>query len=249
VAYAEVSVNAPLAQRQTFSYSIPAGLAVTPGQAVWVPFGDKQLQGIVIELTDLPAVAETKDIAGVIDDHPVLSPEQVTLARFISDYYLSPLFDAVGLMLPPGFERKPLTFVAINPDYNSSQLSSISPELRDAFELIQKQGRTGLRQLEKTLGKKKAQTAVSQLVRRGLAVRSYELEAVKIRPKTELYISLKTSTGEARQEAVSLRQKRAGKQADLLDFLTQQDEPVSWAETRQQTKVTRATAAAVAACC
>ena len=59
MAYAEVSVNSPLAQRQTFSYAIPAGLAIDIGQAVWVPFGNKLLQGIVLELTDYPAVAET----------------------------------------------------------------------------------------------------------------------------------------------------------------------------------------------
>ena len=44
--YAEVSVNSPIAQRRTFSYAIPAGLSVDVGQAVWVPFGDKLLQGI-----------------------------------------------------------------------------------------------------------------------------------------------------------------------------------------------------------
>jgi primosomal protein N' len=43
--YAEVSVNSPVAQRQTFSYSLPPGLATQIGQAVWVPFGDKLLQG------------------------------------------------------------------------------------------------------------------------------------------------------------------------------------------------------------
>ncbi|MFC2122170.1 hypothetical protein ACFLRP_00600, partial [Bacteroidota bacterium] len=38
--YAEVSVNSPAAQRRTFSYSVPHGLSVEVGQAVWVPFGD-----------------------------------------------------------------------------------------------------------------------------------------------------------------------------------------------------------------
>ena len=45
--YAEVSVNSPVAQRRTFSYAIPPGLDIDVGQAVWVPFGDKLLQGIV----------------------------------------------------------------------------------------------------------------------------------------------------------------------------------------------------------
>ena len=62
--YAEVSVNSPIAQRRTFSYAIPPGLDIEVGQAVWVPFGDKRLQGIVLELSPHPSVEETKEIAG-----------------------------------------------------------------------------------------------------------------------------------------------------------------------------------------
>ena len=102
--YAEVSVNAPAAQRQTFSYSIPSELTFEIGQAVYVPFGQKTVQGLVIELTDVPAFEPTRDIIGVIDSQPLLSAKQILLARWISDYYLSPLFDAIALMLPPGLE-------------------------------------------------------------------------------------------------------------------------------------------------
>jgi len=69
--YAEVSVNSPVAQRRTFSYAIPPGLSIDVGQAVWVPFGDKILQGIVLELSPYPAVEETKEIIEVIESHPL----------------------------------------------------------------------------------------------------------------------------------------------------------------------------------
>ena len=54
--YAEVSVNSPVAQRKTFSYAIPHNLDVVAGQAVLVPFGEKRLQGIVLELSRYPSV-------------------------------------------------------------------------------------------------------------------------------------------------------------------------------------------------
>ena len=81
--YAEVSVNSPIAQRRTFSYSIPSNLTIDIGQAVWVPFGDKVLQGIVLQITEHPAVPETRDIAGIIG--PAVSPAHVRLAQWISD--------------------------------------------------------------------------------------------------------------------------------------------------------------------
>ena len=82
--YAEVCVNSPIAQRRTFSYTIPPGLGINVVQAVWVPFGEKLLQGIVLELSDYPAVEETKEIASIIEPHPVLSPAHVSLAYWLA---------------------------------------------------------------------------------------------------------------------------------------------------------------------
>jgi primosomal protein N' (replication factor Y) len=233
--YAEVSVNSPVAQRRTFSYAIPSNLTVNAGQAVWAPFGDKILQGIVLELSPYPAVADTREIIGVIEPEPVLSPPHVLLARWISEHYLSPLFDAVALMLPPGFERKAVAFVsAARTEFD---ISSLTDEQRQVLDLVLGQGRVELRKLQNLLGKKKAPTIVSQLVRRGLLVRSYELEPLKVRPKQELYINKVVNAGEGHQ--------LKGKQAVLFDFLLGQSAPVSWAEAREKTGCDKATADAL----
>ena len=181
--YAEVSVNSPVAQRRTFSYAIPPGLSIDVGQAVWVPFGDKLLQGIVLELSDHPSVEETRDIAGVIEPRPLLSPSHVLLARWLSEHYLSPLFDAVALMLPPGFERKVVTFISSPLTSGEQDVSSLTPKQRNVLELVRRQGKVSLRELEKTLGIRQARLVVSQLIGLGLVVKSYELEKVKVKPK------------------------------------------------------------------
>ena len=242
--YAEVSVNSPAAQRQTFSYAIPPHLNINAGQAVWVPFGDKLLQGIVLELSQYPAVEQTREIAGVIDPHPLLSQAQISLAHQVSDYYLSPLFDAVSLMLPPGFERRVITF--ISPTGREYDIASLTQRQRQVLELVRQQGKVSLKKLEKTSGRKTTQTVVTQLVGKGLVERGYELERVKVTPKKVDYVSLKLTVDEARQEAVRLRQQRASKQAALLEFLTQKSEPVPLAEARQIINSNRAVANALA---
>ncbi len=224
--YAEVSVNSPIAQRRTFSYAIPSGLSITVGQAVWVPFGEKILQGIVIELNPYPAVAETRDIIDVVEPRPILSPAHAMLARWISEHYLSPLFDAVALMLPPGFARKPLTFISAISDADDRVLSSLSPEQRQTFELVRKRGNVSLKELEKHLGKRKTQTIVSQLVGQGLAVRRYELEPIKVSPKIVPYLNLNVAVNQAQEMAGEVREKRTTRQANLLEFLAQQTEAV-----------------------
>ena len=219
--YAEVSVNSPIARRRLFSYSIPDDLNIEPGQAVWVPFGNKILQGIVIELSDVPSVKQTREISGVIGNKLLLSPSRIALARWISEYYLCPIFDAVSLMLPPGFERKSVTFVSAAQKSDNYDLSNLTPPQQQAIEYIKEQGRVDIRQLEKLLGIKKAQAAVSRLADKKLVVRSYELEPVRVKPKQEQFAELAVDGETARQQAGLLRRKRAVKQTELLELLIQ----------------------------
>jgi len=212
--YAEVSVNSPIARRQAFSYSIPSNLSVDVGQGVWVPFGDKLFQGVVLELSPYPSVEETRELVDVIDPHPLLSPSYVSLARWISEYYLSPLFDAVALMLPPGFERKVVTFISISSTAPEMDTSSLTQPQRQVIDLSRRLGKVSLGELEKALGKKKAQAAVSQLVKRGLVIRSYELEPIRVKPKEELYIDLAVTPDEARQEVSNSPSRYPGRKPE-----------------------------------
>jgi len=111
--YAEVAVNSPIAQRRSFCYSIPSHLEVDIGQAIWVPFGSRVLQGVVVKLSDYPSVEVTKEISSPVTSFALLSSAQVELALWLSERYLSPLFDAVALMLPPGFEQRLVTFLQL----------------------------------------------------------------------------------------------------------------------------------------
>ncbi len=232
--YAEVSVNSPIAQRRTFSYAIPSGLNITAGQAVWVPFGEKILQGIVLELSSCPAVEETRNIIDVIEPRPLLIPSQAALVRWISEYYLAPLFDSVALMLPPGFERKPITFISTTSSVEHD-LSLLSPVQKQVFGFVQRRGSLSLKELEKSLGKRKAQALVSQMVGRGFFTRRYELEAVKISPKKVTCLQLNIAADEALEAAARLRKNRASRQADLLEFLARQPAPVPRAEAGKKT--------------
>lgn len=245
--YAEVCVNSPITQRQTFSYSIPFGMDINIGQAVWIPFGDKLLQGIVLDLTDYPAVDETKEIADIIDTRPVISREHALLAYWISQHYLSPLFDAVSLMLPPGFNRKPLTVISLSVLPDDFDDSSLSEEHRRAFDIVRKAGKINLKELEKTLGKKRARTIVSHLAREKIFIRTYEIEPIKARPKFGLVLNLTINTNQAQREIDALNKKRAYKQAGLLSFLIKQPESeIPLAKALRETGCTRSIAESLA---
>jgi primosomal protein N' (replication factor Y) (superfamily II helicase) len=233
--YAEVSVNSPVAQRRAFSYSIPEGLSVLPGQAVLVPFGEKVLQGVVMELTALPAVEDTRDIIGIINATPVLSPAHIALAKWISEYYLSPLFDAVALMLPPGFERQAIAYVS--PARQDIDIPNLDDTQKQVTDMLAGKTRVEQKKIEKALGQKKAAAAIKDLIQQDLVLRSYELASIRIKPKTELYIKLGTS--------ILARNKLSAKQAALLAFLNEVDRPAPWVEVRRKTGAPKAAAAAL----
>ena len=219
--YAEVSVNSPVAQRRAFSYAIPENLDVREGQAVLVPFGEKTLQGIVLELTALPGVQDTREIIDVLEPEPVLSKAAIALARWISSYYLSPLFDAVALMLPPGFERGARTFLSAAA---GADVSKLQVEEKRLFDITAEKGRVELKALQKELGQKKSAALVSELVKRGVLKRTYELAPTRIRPKREIYLSLLNGAAGV---------KLTPKQASLFNYLKAQPGPVAWAEARE----------------
>ncbi|MFC1924242.1 primosomal protein N' [Chloroflexota bacterium] len=215
--YAEVAVNSPIAQRQTFSYAIASCTDLEIGKAVWAPFGSDILQGIVFEITDHPSVEQTREIAGYIDPAPELSPAQIVLARWISDYYLAPLFNAAALMLPPGFERKPVTFLQLSPQSRTLDTTSLTADERQLLHSIEEQEKVTLKIAEKSLGKKRARKVIEQLVRKNLVVKSRELERIKVKPKFMPYLRLAVEPELVRQEVKQL--SRAPRQAALLELL------------------------------
>ncbi len=231
--YAEVAVNSSIAQHYTFSYALPSHLSAAPGQAVWVPFGSRVLQGIVMQLTEQPSVEQTRDIIDVIDHHPILFPYQVKLASWISEHYLASPFESAALMLPPGFERKLLTFIEPPPHPPGAVVGSITREQRDVLYLLEKKRRVSLREIEKALGKKKAIIVVDQLLRKGLLSKTRELEKARVSPKLVSCVRLCVDADTAQKEAESLSH-RAPKQAELIHFLMSHPGAISLSEIREQ---------------
>lgn len=217
--YAEVAVNFPLTQPRTFCYAIPSGISLFPGHAVWVPFGPRMMQGVVFAVTEEPSVAETKEIAELIVPRPMLFPYQLELARWLSERYLSPLFDAAALMLPPGFEQRVLTFIEPIPDPSEMALASLNPEQQKMLHLVREEGKVELGRLKKRLPKIKVEAVIEQLLRRGLVSKTKELEKPKVSAKFVSYLHLAVGADQAQKEVSFLEKKGAYQQAKLLKLL------------------------------
>ena len=134
--FIEVAVNAPIGSGKTLSYSVPAPMDVPePGRMVWAPLGARPVQGIVFECTDSPQVEAVRDIISVLEPSPLLGRKDLDLASWISSYYLSSLFEAASLMLPPGFEHRVSSRLSLVRD-NSSVQGHDDPKVHGLLELL-----------------------------------------------------------------------------------------------------------------
>jgi len=228
--YAEVAVNSPIAHRRSFCYSIPPELKIDVGQAVWVPFGSKTLQGIVVKLSDYPSFEVTKKIDSIITSFPLLTSVQIEIALWLSKHYLAPLFDSVALMLPPGFERRLVTFLQLMSVPIDSQLSS---EQEQFVQLLKDGDKVSLKEVERRLGKKKTESIAQQLLQRRLVAKSQQLEEVRVKPKLVAHLKLQVDRRRAEAEIMGLRAARTYKEAEVLEFMLNHPELVSLSELRK----------------
>ncbi|MDE2842036.1 MAG: primosomal protein N' [Chloroflexota bacterium] len=187
--YAEVAVDAPVGYSRTFSYSIPEGFRIEPGQLVWVPFGRRILQGVVLELVSAPQVEVTRDILQAVEPGRLLDETALSLARWMAGYYLCALYDALALFFPPGFKAQVRSRI-LPRSLESPDDPGLKPASRDALAALAQQGRMSEADFAKLLGQAGIRE-VNRLVDRGLVHRLVDLP----RPRTFRYDSRLFPTG------------------------------------------------------
>ncbi len=95
-----------------FDYLIPEEFSgtVLPGMQVQVPFGRRTAQGFVLGLHDSSEFTSLKPIQALVSDDPLISPEIMSLARWMASYYLAPIEHAIRTVLPGAVRKKGASF-------------------------------------------------------------------------------------------------------------------------------------------
>ncbi len=104
--YAEVIVPLPL--HDVFTYKIPKHLEsnIAEGKRVVVQFGQKKLYSALVTAisNEKPKKFDIKEIYEVLDEHPVVLPQNIKLWRWIAKYYCCTLGDVFKAALPSGLK-------------------------------------------------------------------------------------------------------------------------------------------------
>jgi primosomal protein N' (replication factor Y) len=121
-----ISVAVPVPFLDLLTYRVPDSLSTPPvGARVRVPLGTRTVTGIVVEHLGLTPQATLppeggsyqdvasgfsrktiKDITQVLDDEAFLPPAIVELCRWVSEYYMAGIGEAVAVALTPGAQKR-----------------------------------------------------------------------------------------------------------------------------------------------
>jgi len=97
-----IRVAVPVPLPQTFDYELPAGPLPEAGCRVLVPFGPREVVGIVIGPAADPgiAVGAIKPVSCVLDAAPLLTAELLDSLRWAARYYQHPIGEVCAAALP-----------------------------------------------------------------------------------------------------------------------------------------------------
>ena len=198
-----------------------------------MPFGRQLLQGVVVQLTDTPAVSETREIQARIDEQRLLTPAQAILARWIAAAYLAPIASCVALFLPPGFQRKPRRFLRVT-DLGRAAGALLGGDERALIDAVAAKSEYLVEALPQKqsggLAKRRA-ALVRGLLERGLLEQRFDLAPPGVREKVEAWVELAVGPDAAQAATGLWPQTKRSRQADLLARLG--DGPVPLPEARR----------------
>ena len=228
--YADLILPLPL--QGTFTYAVPTQMqaVVKVGMRVLVPFGrNKTYLGIVARLHDRqPQGYEVKPISQLMDEEPIVTPEQLKLWQWIADYYLSPIGDVykaalpAGLKAEDGYRPKTETYIRLTPAYQNETALHVAlnvlaraPKQLEAFtaylelsgwDQIEEMRNEQVDQIseitrEELLNASHASaTTLQQLEKRGM-LETYEIEVGRLNHGGEYHPELIKQLNEAQQTA------------------------------------------------
>ncbi|HIA37051.1 MAG TPA: primosomal protein N', partial [Flavobacteriales bacterium] len=119
-----LNVLLPLALPKLYTYRVPRDLSdeVSLGKRVVVQFGrNKVYSALITEIhTKAPKQYEAKYILSVLDEDPIVVPQQLKLWKWMSSYYMCTQGEIMNAAFPSGIKLASETKIQRNKDFNDA---------------------------------------------------------------------------------------------------------------------------------
>lgn len=187
-----VDLILPVPIRNEFTYRVPFEMndAIFNGARVVVPFGrSKRITGIVTRIHEtVPENYQAKLIEYILDERPIIHPNQYSFWKWISNYYMAPIGDVMNAALPSNFKLASETKIVLHPDFKKDPRFFTEREL-DILDALEIREVLDLKEISEIVGIKTIQPVIKALIDKK-AVLSLEELNEKFIPKTKMFVGL-----------------------------------------------------------
>ncbi|HAL81807.1 MAG TPA: primosomal protein N' [Mucilaginibacter sp.] len=232
-----VEVILPLAIAKNYTYRVPFEMneMVMVGKRVVVQFGKSKLYtAIIAAISKLaPEKYQAKYIIELLDDHPVVTTEQLHFWQWLADYYMCNVGEVMNAALPSALKLASETRIMLNKgfDYNRAALHDKEFLIVEALDI---QPELTVSDIIKLLGQKTVMPILKLLFEKNVIHISEEVSE-RYKPRTRTFINLNPvyHNQDNLRELFGILEKRAPKQADaVLTFikLSRQQKSISKSE-------------------
>ena len=218
---AKVAVSAALfAIDKPYSYRIPDGMVLRPGQRVQLPFGrgNQRTEGVVLSVEE-GSEEKLKTIERCLDEEPILTPAQLRLAGFLRERYFCTFYDAIRAILPAGMWFQTKASYALTEDLSWKEKPSRKEDAIAVLQMMEDLGgqadEAALRNL--IADEEVLESTLSYLVKKKWITAHTEFQR-RTSDKTEKIVTLASSPEEA-MEYASHRPKSASQQKAVMELM------------------------------
>ncbi|MFC4263625.1 primosomal protein N' [Ferruginibacter yonginensis] len=208
----------PLALPTVYTYEIPLHLLpiATVGSRAEVSFGkNKKYAGIIKAIvTDAPTY-KTKPLLNILDDAPLIYPQQLQLWQWLSDYYMCTEGEVMAAALPANFKLSSETVLLYNTDFGDD-FSALGDEEYLIAEALQLKLELSITEVQQIMDATHVYPTIKKLIDKQVCFIREELNE-KYKIKKENYVLLHPQYANEQQLAPLLNEwKGAHKQMELL---------------------------------
>ncbi|MEO1144668.1 MAG: primosomal protein N' [Cyanobacteria bacterium J06638_22] len=212
--WVEALVDCPNAT-ESYTYRIPDGMAVEPGDILSVPFGSQQMGALAVrrlmQLPDGLAVDEVRSVEAVVG-HGFFPPGYWELLQRVATDYCTPLMQVVRTALPPGLLRRSQRRIRISDPAPLDSDDILSPVAQKLLGVLRQSATGGYTWTYLKRQDPRANQGLRELLQGGW-VESYLEPPKAMRPKQRQAVTL---TGTPPLSDLSPRQR------DVLEVLRRQ---------------------------
>ena len=218
---AKIAVSAAtFAIDKPYSYRIPEGMELSPGQRVMLPFGraNRRCEGIVLSLED-GTEDKLKAVERCLDEQPILTETQLKLAAFLRERYFCTFYDAVRAILPAGLWFRAKAAFSLTEDRSWKDKTLRKEGAREILQFLEDLGTEAEESaLEGCVADETIrEEALAYLLRKKWITATQEFQR-KTTDKTEKIATLASSPEEAMEYAAG-RPRSAAMQRSVLELL------------------------------